>query len=131
MNSPRTGGELDIRTDAIVRHAAGACGCVQKAVGRSLNFVVDADVVEVFVVQPDANDVAGLLDGRVRSDLLDFTLVGTPVGLDAREDVDAAGRAAHQMNRAGTILNGEIDTTAQIQAAIEGGLGGVNWNGSQ
>ena len=74
------------------RISAGARGRVQIGVSGRLNFVIDADVVEVFVTRADADDVAGLLDGRIGGELPDLVVVCAPVGVDAAEDVNLARR---------------------------------------
>ncbi|MEI9967573.1 MAG: hypothetical protein WDM87_02715 [Terracidiphilus sp.] len=50
--------------------------------------------------RPDAHNVAGLLNGRTRRDVLDCIFARAPAGMDTRKDADVA---------CGTI--GEVDET--------------------
>jgi hypothetical protein len=65
---------------------------------RRLNLVVDADVVQVLVMAPDAHNVARLLDGRVSRNLLHPLLAAAPAALHFAEDVHLVARAARQVN---------------------------------
>ena len=78
MNRSRAGAQFCICAHAFVGHVAGAGSGIEKGVGRSLNFIIDADVAEGCGGPSDAHDVACLLDGRMSSDLLHHVVARAP-----------------------------------------------------
>jgi len=63
VNAARAGGEFGVVADSLVVDVAGAGAGVEKSVGWGFDHIFNADVVVVFVMRADADDIAGLLDG--------------------------------------------------------------------
>ena len=78
VNVAGAGVELGVVADALVGDIARARTCLKEGIGGRLDLVVDADVVQVLVVLADADDVAGLLDGRIGGDFVDALFVVSP-----------------------------------------------------
>ena len=68
-------------------------GLEKYVVGR-LDIVIDADVVEVLVPRADADDVAGLLNGRIGRDLAHALFAAAPTGFHPAEDMHLVASAA-------------------------------------
>ena len=68
----------------------------ESAVGRRLDFVADADVVQVLLlaVLADANHVSLLLDGRIGGNLLRLRRVAVVIHLDDAVNMDLVGGSA-------------------------------------
>ena len=69
VDRSRACAQFCICAHAFVGHVARSRRSIQIGVGRSQNLIVDADVAEIVVIPSDADDVACLLDGRMRRDL--------------------------------------------------------------
>src|SRR5579872_581857 len=74
----------------------------------------------------DADDIAGLLDGRIGSDLshAGFVVAVPVVGVNLAEDVNLVVGAARDVNIARSSVYGELDVAVDGEVALERGFRG-------
>ena len=120
----RSGGELGVYADALIRDVTGARAGLEISLRRSLDLIVDADIAQVFVMAADADDVARLLDGGMGSNLPHPLLARAPARLYPAEDVHLVARALGQMDVARAGGDRQLHFSVYGQRALEGGLRG-------
>ncbi len=122
---------MGIVADALDLEVARSGAGLEVTAGRRLNVVIDGDVVQIEVMASNAHNVAGLLDGRIRSDFADPVRAGSPAGVDAAEDMNLTVGTARDVNLSGSIGDRQIYGTIDVESALKSGFCGEDRQGAE
>src|SRR6266702_7199898 len=126
MNVPGTCAELRILADPVIGHVARAGVGFEIRIGWGLDFIIDADVVQVLMTIADTDDVSHLFDGRIGCDFANTLLCVAsstpPARLDTAIDMHLVAGSMGQMNVARAGGHPKPPPPAPRQVTLEVGL---------